>query len=90
MWIQDLAQKPMYSVTWAKKNEALAAIIDQNQSVFEAFIAAAQKQVNTLRFIAAILKNLTPLSVINLVSKELATLQEEQNLCPLHSLMPYT
>ena len=67
MWIQDLAQKPMYGVTWAKKNEALAAIIDQNQSVFEAFIAAAQKQVNNLRFIAAILKNLTPLSVINLV-----------------------
>ena len=83
MWIQDLAQKPMYGVTWAKKNEALATIIDQNQSVFEAFIAAAQKQVNTLRFIAAILKNLTPLSVINLVSKELATLQEEQNLVPL-------
>ena len=83
MWIQDLAQKPMYGVTWAKKNEALATIIDQNQSVFEDFIAAARKQVNTLRFIAAILKNLTPLSVINLVSKELATLQEEQNLVPL-------
>jgi len=83
MWIQDLAQKPMYGVTWAKKNEALAAIIDQNQSVFEAFIAAAQKQVNNLRFIAAILKNLTPLSVINLVSKELATLQEEQSLVPI-------
>ena len=82
-WIQDLAQKPMYSATWAKKNEALAAIIDQNQSVFEAFITAAQKQVNTLRFITAILKNLTPLSVINLVSKELATLQEEQNLVPI-------
>ena len=83
MWIQDLAQKPMYGVTWAKKNEALATIIDQNQSVFEDFITAARKQVNTLRFIAAILKNLTPLSVINLVSKELATLQEEQNLVPL-------
>ena len=83
MWIQDLAQKPMYGVTWAKKNEALTTIIDQNQSVFEDFIAAARKQVNTLRFIAAILKNLTPLSVINLVSKELATLQEEQNLVPL-------
>ena len=83
MWIQDLAQKPMYSVTWAKKNEALAAIIDHNQSVFEAFIATAQKQVNAFRFIAAILKNLTPLSVINLVSKELATLQEEQNLVPI-------
>ena len=82
-WIQDLAQKPMYGVTWAKKNEALATIIDQNQSVFEAFINAARKQVNTLRFIAAILKNLTPLSVINLVSKELATLQEEQNLVPI-------
>ena len=83
MWIQDLAQKPMYGVTWAKKNEALATIIDQNQSVFEDFITAARKQVNTLRFITAILKNLTPLSVINLVSKELATLQEEQNLVPL-------
>lgn len=83
MWIQDLAQKPMYGVTWAKKNEALATIIDQNQSVFEDFITAARKQVNTLRFITAILKNLTPLSVINLVSKELAILQEEQNLVPL-------
>ena len=82
-WIQDLVQKPMYGVTWAKKNQALATIIDQNQSVFEAFINAARKQVNTLRFIAAILKNLTPLSVINLVSKELATLQEEQNLVPI-------
>ena len=83
MWIQDLAQKPMYSVTWAKKNEALAAIIDQNQSVFEAFIADSSKTSKALRFIAAILKNLTPLSVINLVSKELATLQEEQNLVPI-------
>ncbi|MDA9276777.1 UvrD-helicase domain-containing protein [Flavobacteriaceae bacterium] len=83
MWIQDLAQKPMYGVTWAKKNETLAAVIDQNQSVFAAFVAVAHKQVNNLRFIAAILKNLTPLSVINLVSKELALLQEEQSLVPI-------
>ena len=82
-WIQDLAQKPMYSATWVKKNEILATIIDQHQVVFEAFVATAQKQVNTLRFVAAILKNLTPLSVINLVSKELAKLQEEQNLVPI-------
>ena len=82
-WIQSISDKPMYSKGWAKTNPAQAAIIDDHQGTFANFIKETEKQVQALRFINAILKNSTPLSVINLVAKELAILQEEQNLVPL-------
>jgi ATP-dependent exoDNAse (exonuclease V) beta subunit len=82
-WIQSLGEKPMYAATWAKKNLALADVVAANEAPFIAFVLGSKKEINAISFIDAMLKNLTPLSVINLVSKELASLQEEQSLVPI-------
>ncbi len=82
-WIKSIGEKPMYTAAWAKTNAGLASIVDENALFFKAFVFETQEVLNSLRFIIAILKNITPLSVVNLVSKELATLQEEQSLVPI-------
>lgn len=82
-WVLALDEKPLYAAKLKKEEPALADTMDALTSQFIAQFVVSKKALLQLFPIHNILYNLTPLSVIHLVQKELLHIQEEQNLIPI-------
>lgn len=82
-WQQNLGDEPLYTKALLKNNPDMAATMDVLTPEFAATFKKTKKAIFETRFIDSMLKNLTPLSVVNLVSKEFAALQQEQSLVPI-------
>ena len=79
-WQSDMGNKPLYP---ARVDHNIGSIIDELTPLFISNFETVKKQVYHYQFIDSILKNLTPLSVINLVSKEIEAIKEEKNIVPI-------
>lgn len=79
-WQNDLGTKPLYP-TRVKGEEA--AIIDGLTPFYISCFHETKTLYFDLSLINNILKNITPLSVINLVSQEIETIKAERNLLPI-------
>ena len=82
-WQNTLKDKPMYTATTLKNAPHVAETIDELLPQFVANFEATKEMVFQLQLTNAILKNLTPLSVINLVVKELESIKAEKNILPI-------
>lgn len=80
---QDMAPGTLYTKATAKNKPEIATTIDGLLDSFITVFSETKKALYQIYFLEAILKNLTPLSVINLVSKEIETIKEEQGLVPI-------
>jgi len=76
-WHGDLGEKPLYP---GRVSGSVKAIIDGLTPEIIAVYNRTKKLYFELNLIDRILNNLTPLSVINLVSQEIETIKEERNL----------
>jgi ATP-dependent exoDNAse (exonuclease V) beta subunit len=79
-WQSDMGNKPLYP---ARVDKNIGGIIDELTPLFISNFDRVKKQVHHFQFIDSILKNLTPLSVINLVSKEIEAIKDEKNIIPI-------
>lgn len=61
----------------------IAAIVDELTPVFLAAFENGKKEVFRILLLDAVLKNITPLSVINLVNREFNLIKEERSLLPI-------
>lgn len=76
-WQSDLIEsRPLYP---KRVTEAIASIIDSIQPEIITAFENTKNAVFKLKFLKAIYKNCTPLSVLNAVNKELDAVKEEQN-----------
>ncbi|MFD2724883.1 UvrD-helicase domain-containing protein [Hyunsoonleella rubra] len=75
-WQEDLANKTLYP---KRVSPNIASTIEQIQPEIASFFEATKKHVYQLKFFKAIYKNITPLSVLNAINKELSAIKEEQN-----------
>tara|TARA_R110002124_G_scaffold17532_3_gene73281 strand:+ start:144665 stop:147814 length:3150 start_codon:yes stop_codon:yes gene_type:complete len=82
-WQKTMEEKPMYTVKTAKAAPHIAETIDALVPQFVEIFESSKELVIQLQLTNAILKNLTPLSVINLVSHELQNIKEEKNILPI-------
>lgn len=75
-WQQNLASDPLYpqSVDRSTKN-----ILDRIQSKVVALFETSKNIVFDLKFLNALYKNITPVSVLNKISAELDQLKQDQN-----------
>lgn len=79
-WQASLEDKPLYPT---RVDTETAAVIDRlAPQLVEGFLNTKDK-IHGLQFIDAVLKNIVPLSVINLVGQELEIIKEEQNVLPI-------
>ena len=77
VWMSKLNTHPLYPSTTAPLS---AEKIDTIQPMLVAQFNASKHHIIEWGFIQNILKNITPLSVLTLISKELTSLKEDQNL----------
>jgi len=80
-WQETMGDKPMYPKT--KTTDFIASTIDALTQDFIAVFSETKRLVATIWMYDNILKNLTPLSVINLVQQEIELLKEQQNILPI-------
>lgn len=79
-WQETMGEKPLYP----KRVEShISSIIDELTPVFIDNFKETKTAAYQLLLVDSILKNLTPLFVINLVSQELDAIKEERNLLPI-------
>ncbi len=77
-WQQDLLDNlPLYP---KRVTTDIAAIIDSIQSIIIKAFENTKQNIVYLKFLQNFSNNLTPLSVLNEISKEVAHIKEEQNL----------
>src|SRR5690606_14062202 len=79
-WQETMGEKPLYP---ARISEAIKRIIDELTPNFITSFQQTKSLVFQLLLIENILKNITPLSVINLVNHEIETIKEEKNIFPI-------
>jgi ATP-dependent exoDNAse (exonuclease V) beta subunit len=79
-WQEDMDSKPFYP---KRVNSHSAATIDELSPGFIASFETSKSYVLRLLLIESILKNLTPLVVINLVNEEIEQIKEEKNILPI-------
>lgn len=82
-WINNIEEKPLYSGKTLKNSPDNAAIIDELASLFSKNVKDTRQLIIEASLLSAILKTITPLSVINLVSNEIETIKEAQNILPI-------
>lgn len=75
-WQEDLESKTLYP---KRVNQDIASIIEQIQPQLAAAFNATKSSVFHYKFLKAFYKNITPLSVLNVINKELTALKEDQN-----------
>ncbi len=80
-WQESMGEKPMYPKT--KTTDIIAQTIDALTPQFIEAFEQTKKIVSKIWLYDNMLKNLTPLSVINLVGQELQAIKEEQNVLPI-------
>lgn len=75
-WQEDIASKTLYP---KRVNEDVASIINQIQPQIALAFKATKTSIFHYKFLKAFYKNITPLSVLNVINKELIALKEDQN-----------
>jgi ATP-dependent exoDNAse (exonuclease V) beta subunit len=81
VWQETMAEKPMYPKT--KTTDFVAQTIDALAPQFVTMFEQTKRMVSEIWLYDNILKNLIPLSVINLVQKEFEALKEQYNVLPI-------
>tara|TARA_R110002020_G_scaffold39547_8_gene117417 strand:- start:1240 stop:4398 length:3159 start_codon:yes stop_codon:yes gene_type:complete len=79
-WQETLGEKPLYP---KRVSAEIGAIIDELTPNFIVNFQQSKQLVFQLLLVENILKNITPLSVINLVNHEIETIKEEKNVLPI-------
>jgi ATP-dependent exoDNAse (exonuclease V) beta subunit len=82
-WQESLGEKPLYPLRVAKNAPHAAQTIDELTPVFAEAFQKTKALYYKESLLTAILKNLIPLSVINLVNEELEAIKTERNLFPI-------
>jgi len=80
-WQESMGEKPMYPKS--KTTDAIAGTIDALVPQFIAVFQQTKQRIAEIWLYENILKNLIPLSVINLVQHEFETLKEQYNVLPI-------
>lgn len=79
-WQETMGEKPLYP---GRVSAAIGGIIDELTPTFISSFQQTKNLVFQLLLIENILKNITPLSVINLVNQEIETIKEDKNMLPI-------
>lgn len=79
-WQENIITKPLYP---SRVDAETATIIDRLASQLAESFESTKKMVFQVKLIESILKNITPLSVINLVKQELEFMKMERGLLPI-------
>ncbi|WP_026451019.1 UvrD-helicase domain-containing protein [Aequorivita capsosiphonis] len=79
-WQETMGEKPLYP---GRVSAAIGGIIDELTPTFITSFQQTKSLVFQLLLIENVLKNITPLSVINLVNQEIETIKEEKNILPI-------
>ncbi len=79
-WQNKLESDPMYPTRLLKSNPEVAARMDELQPQFKENFDKTVPLLQQIQFNEAILKNLTALSVLNLVNTEYQNLKKEENV----------
>ncbi len=82
-WQETMGEKPLYPGRVKKDTPELAQIIDELEPVFIVNLDKTKTLAFKELFVRSLLKNINPLSVINLVNQEINTIKEEQNILPI-------
>ena len=82
-WIKNIDDKPLYSGKTLKNSPNSAATIDEITPLLSKNIGETKQFIIEESLLKSILKTITPLSVINLVSNEIEAIKEEQNILPI-------
>ena len=75
-WIRNLEEKPLYP---AKVSSAIKSTIDSIQPQLIHYFKVTKGLIFKLKFTKAVYKNLTPLSVLNAINKELSVIKSDEN-----------
>ena len=79
-WQETLGEQPLYP---KRVSSAIGDIIDSLVPLFTTNFHETKNRIHLLLLIENILKNLTPLSVINLVIREIENIKNDQNILPI-------
>ena len=82
-WQETIGEKPLYPGRVKKDTPELAQIIDELEPIFIANLNKTKILAFRELLIKSLLKNINPLSVINLVNQKINTIKEEQNILPI-------
>ncbi|WP_111658874.1 UvrD-helicase domain-containing protein [Olleya aquimaris] len=75
-WVVNLEEKPLYPKA---KSDEIKAVLDAIKPEIVSAFNQTKAAVFDLKFLKAIYKNITPLSVLNAINKELTTIKEDEN-----------
>ncbi|TXD74655.1 UvrD-helicase domain-containing protein [Aequorivita antarctica] len=79
-WQETMGDKPLYP---GRISSEIGAIIDELTPNFIVNFQQSKDLVFQMLLFENLLKNITPLSVINLVNQEIETIKEEKNILPI-------
>lgn len=79
-WQETMGEKPLYPT---RVSSAIGGIIDELTPNFITTFHKTKDLVFQLFLVENMLKNITPLSVINLVNHQIETIKEEKNVLPI-------
>ncbi|MCB0466341.1 MAG: UvrD-helicase domain-containing protein, partial [Aequorivita sp.] len=79
-WQETMSEKPLYPT---RVTAAIGAIIDELTPNFIINFQQTKELVFKVLLVENLLKNITPLSVINLVNQEIENIKEEKNVLPI-------
>jgi ATP-dependent exoDNAse (exonuclease V) beta subunit len=79
-WQETIETKAMYPT---RVSPHIAETIDQLTPEFAKAFSESKAQILAMQLLDAMLTNITPLSVINLVNQELQNIKKEQNILPI-------
>lgn len=82
-WQETLGEKPLYTGKTLKTNPEIATVLDELQPSFVKSFEFIKNLIPQILLVETLLKNINPLSVINLVSQEIENIKEEQNILPI-------
>ncbi len=79
-WQETMGEKPLYP---GRVSKGIGAIIDELTPHFITNFQHSKSLVFEMLLIENLLRNITPLSVINLVSQEIEAIKQERNIFPI-------
>lgn len=79
-WQETMGEKPLYP---GRVSTEIGAIIDELTPNFIVNFQYTKELVFKMLLVENMLKNITPLSVINLVNQEIESIKEEKNILPI-------
>lgn len=82
-WHATIGEKPLYTNTTLKKAPHISNTIDELTPAFVENFKATKALIYQYRLLDSILKSINPLSVINLVQKEVEAIKKDKNILPI-------